>query len=101
MIYQYISVSLHNLHFEVCQFTNKYIMINTIKKTKKSSNARPTTSDQGKQKTTRLAKETKKIISEEDIRRRAFEIYQENGQQSSNDLDNWFYAKRELEGYYR
>ena len=65
-------------------------MINTIKKTKRSSNARPKTS-----------KETKKIISEEDIRRRAFEIYQENGHKSSSDLDNWFYAKRELEGYYR
>lgn len=64
-------------------------MINTIKKTKRSRNELPLTS-----------KETKKIISEEDIRRRAFEIYQENGYQSSNELDNWFYAKRELDGYY-
>jgi hypothetical protein len=65
-------------------------MTNTVKKTKRSSNALPSKS-----------KETKKLISEEDIRRRAFEIYQENGHRSSNDLDNWFYAKRELEGYYR
>ena len=64
-------------------------MINTIKKTKRSRKELPLTS-----------RETKKIISEEDIRRRAFEIYQENGHQSSNELDNWFYAKRELDGYY-
>jgi len=64
-------------------------MINAIKKTKRSRNELPSTS-----------KETKKIISEEDIRKRAFEIYQENGPQSSNELDNWFYAKRELDGYY-
>jgi len=65
-------------------------MINTIKKTKRSIYALPSTS-----------KETKKIITDEDIRRRAFEIYQENGHQSSNELDNWFYAKRELDGYYK
>jgi len=66
------------------------MIINTIKKTKRSSNALSSAS-----------KETKKIISEEDIRRRAFKIYQENGHPSSNELDNWFYAKRELDGYYR
>jgi len=47
------------------------------------------------------SKETKKIISEEDIRNRAFEIYQENVNSSSNELDNWFYAERELNGYYK
>jgi hypothetical protein len=46
-------------------------------------------------------KETEKIISEEDIRIRAFEIYQENDKSSSNELDNWFYAERELNGYYQ
>jgi hypothetical protein len=45
-------------------------------------------------------KETKKIISEEDIRNRAFEISQEKDSSSSNELDNWFYAERELNGYY-
>jgi len=47
------------------------------------------------------SKETKKIISEEDIRNRAFEIYQEDANSSSNELDNWYYAERELNGYYK
>jgi hypothetical protein len=45
-------------------------------------------------------KEIKKIISESDIRTRAFEIYQENRNPSFNAQDNWFYAERELNGYY-
>ena len=45
-------------------------------------------------------KEKEKIISEADIRNRAFEIYQENGKSSFSELDNWFYAERELSGYY-
>ena len=45
-------------------------------------------------------KEIKKIISEADIRTRAFEIYQENRNPSFNAQDNWFYAERELNGYY-
>ncbi len=61
----------------------------TINKTKKSTNTLTSTT-----------KETKKIISEEDIRNRAFEIYQENVNSSSSELDNWYYAKRELSGYY-
>jgi hypothetical protein len=64
-------------------------MVNTINKTKKNRNA-----------LTSISKETKKIISEEDIRNRAFQIYQENDSFSSNELDNWFYAERELNGYY-
>jgi len=65
-------------------------MGNTINKTKKSRIALTSTS-----------KETKKIISEEDIRKRAFEIYQEDGNSSSNELDNWYYSERELNGYYK
>ncbi len=65
-------------------------MENTINKTKKSRHALISTS-----------KETKKIISEEDIRNRAFEIYQEDVESSSNELDNWYYAERELNGYYK
>ena len=64
-------------------------MGNTLNKTKKSRNTLTST-----------PKETKKIISEEDIRNRAFEIYQENDNFSSNELDNWYYAERELNGYY-
>ena len=64
-------------------------MGNTISKTKKSRNTLTSTPI-----------ETKKIISEEDIRNRAFEISQENDNYSSSELDNWFYAERELNGYY-
>lgn len=61
----------------------------SVKKAKKSRSA-PTST----------YKETEKIISEADIRNRAFEIYQENDKSSFSDLDNWFYAERELSGYY-
>lgn len=64
-------------------------MAATINKTRKSRIVLKSTS-----------KETKKLISDEDIRRRAFEIYQENDSPSSNELDNWYYAERELRGYY-
>jgi len=47
------------------------------------------------------SKETKKIISEEAIRNRALEIYLEDPNSSSNELDNWYYAERELNGYYK
>jgi hypothetical protein len=50
---------------------------------------------------TLTSKETKKIISEEDIRKRAFEIYQEDNNYSCNERDNWYYAERELNGYYK
>ena len=63
---------------------------NKIVKTKKSRVA-----------VTSRSKETKKIINEEDIRNRAFEIFQENDYPSSNELDNWYYAERELNGYYK
>ena len=50
---------------------------------------------------TSKSKETKKIISEEAIRNRAFEIYQEDTSSSFNELDNWYYAERELNGHYK
>ncbi len=34
---------------------------------------------------------------DEDIRRRAYEIYLERGQQPGRDLDDWLQAERELE----
>jgi hypothetical protein len=64
-------------------------MVNKINKTKKNRNALILTS-----------REAKKIISEKDIRNRAFEVYQENDNFSSDELDNWYYAERELNGYY-
>jgi len=35
---------------------------------------------------------------EEEIRRRAYEIYLERGEQPGRDLDDWLQAERELEG---
>ena len=35
---------------------------------------------------------------EENIRRRAYEIYFERGEQPGSELDDWFQAERELEG---
>lgn len=49
---------------------------------------------------TSTIKAAKRIISEADIRTRAFEIYQENNNPSFNAQDNWLYAERELNGYY-
>ncbi len=65
-------------------------MGNTISKTKKSKDAM-----------TSKSKVTKKKISEEDIRNRAFEIYLKNDNSSSTEQDNWFYAERELNGYHK
>jgi Protein of unknown function (DUF2934) len=35
--------------------------------------------------------------SDEEIRRRAYEIYLERGEQSDTELDDWLQAERELE----
>jgi hypothetical protein len=35
---------------------------------------------------------------EEEIRRRAYEIYLERGEQPGSELDDWLQAERELEG---
>ena len=40
---------------------------------------------------------TPKMITEDDIRKRAFEIYLENGG-NSNEFENWLRAERELKG---
>jgi hypothetical protein len=42
--------------------------------------------------------EIKRIVSEEDIRRRAYEIYLENRDTQFDDMDNWLCAERELRG---
>ena len=62
-------------------------MENTIVKTTKSRAVR-----------SEKSKKMQKMISEEDIRIRAFEIYKENGFTTQNELDNWFRAERELKG---
>ena len=43
-------------------------------------------------------KVAKRKISEQDIRSRAFEIYHSNMNSTSNEMDNWLYAEKELEG---
>ncbi len=51
----------------------------------------------GRKKEAQISKQTgrRKLITEEDIRLRAFEIYLENGGKS-NELDNWLKAEKEL-----
>jgi hypothetical protein len=39
----------------------------------------------------------RKLAIEEDIRRRAYEIYLGRGEQPGHDLDDWLQAERELE----
>ncbi len=46
-------------------------------------------------------KESKNKISNENIRKRAYEVYQEDDSSSFNELDNWYYSERELNGYYK
>ena len=43
-------------------------------------------------------KVVKRKISEQDIRTRAFEIYKTNMNSTSNEMDNWLYAEKELKG---
>ena len=43
--------------------------------------------------------ETKRIVTEEDIRRRAYEIYLENGDAPFDEMDNWLCAERDLREY--
>ncbi len=45
---------------------------------------------------TSKSKKTKKIISEEDIRNRAFEIYLDNRNSPSSEQDHWLHAESEL-----
>ena len=40
----------------------------------------------------------KNSARDEEIRRRAYEIYLEGGQQPGRELDDWLQAQRELEG---
>jgi len=40
----------------------------------------------------------KKWITDEDVRKRAFELYQKNGVNNHSELDNWLRAERELRG---
>jgi hypothetical protein len=60
-------------------------MENSIIKTRKSREVRSVKS-----------LKTRKNISEQDIRQRAFEIYKENGFTSHNALEDWFRAEKEL-----
>jgi hypothetical protein len=64
-------------------------MENTITKTKKSRDD-----------LTSKSKEIKKIIFDDNIRNRVFEVYLENDNSSLNKLNNRFYAERDLSGYY-
>jgi hypothetical protein len=41
---------------------------------------------------------TKRVVSDDDIRRRAYEIYRTNGISAHTELDDWLKAERELKG---
>ena len=45
------------------------------------------------------SRKAQKMISSEDIRRRAYEIFLENGDSLPGELDDWFRAERELRGF--
>ena len=47
------------------------------------------------------AQECKTTPSPEEIRHRAYEIYNERGGTDGNDLEDWFQAERELQEKYR
>jgi len=69
-----------------------------------SMSAKPNRSEStGPQSIPTLAKETRQsamgnTTREQDIRRRAYEIYLERGQEPGDELDDWLKAERELAG---
>ena len=68
-------------------------MKDTVKYTKKSSRS-GTAGSPAMPKTRQKSKD----ITDDDIRRRAYELYLESGDDWSDELDNWLNAERELRG---
>ena len=61
--------------------------------------SKPSTSRQSKQPSTEGGKEERSVMSparEEEIKRRAYEIYLERGEEPGRDLEDWLQAEREL-----
>jgi len=61
--------------------------------------SKPRTSRQSKQPSTEGGKEERSVVNsvrEEEIKRRAYEIYLERGEEPGRDLEDWLQAEREL-----
>ena len=60
---------------------------------------KPRTSKQSEQPSTEGEKEERPVVNparEEEIKRRAYEIYLERGEEPGRDLEDWLQAEREL-----
>ena len=61
--------------------------------------SKPRTSRQSKQPSTEVGREEGSEVNparEQEIRRRAYEIYLEHGEEPGHDLEDWLQAEREL-----
>ena len=61
--------------------------------------SKPRTSRQTKQPSTEVGREEGSEVNparEQDIRRRAYELYLERGEEPGHDLEDWLQAEREL-----
>ena len=61
--------------------------------------SKPRTSKQSEQPSTEGEKEERPVVNparEEEIKRRAYEIYLERGEEPGRDLEDWLQAEREL-----
>ena len=61
--------------------------------------SKPRTSRQSKQSSTEVGREEGSEVNparEQEIRRRAYELYLERGQEPGHDLEDWLQAEREL-----
>jgi hypothetical protein len=64
--------------------------------------SKPRTSRESKQPSTESGKEERSVVNparEEKIKRRAYEIYLERGEEPGRDLEDWLQAERELASY--
>ena len=64
--------------------------------------SKPRTSRESKQPSTESGKEERSVVNparEENIKRRAYEIYLERGEEPGRDLEDWLQAERELASY--
>jgi len=61
--------------------------------------SKPRTSRESKQPATEVGKEERSVVNparEEEIKRRAYELYLERGEELGRDLEDWLQAEREL-----
>ncbi len=64
--------------------------------------SKPRTSRQSKQPSTEVGREEGSEVNparEREIRRRAYEIYLEHGEEPGHDLEDWLQAERELSSH--